>query len=67
VDRFHSRGRGKNFIEIDPLSLHVALHDESSLVLDVVFILLGLENPLEADRAMSWWELIDLPCLILLD
>jgi hypothetical protein len=50
ANRFHSRDRSENFIEIDPLPLHVAFRDESGLVLDdkPVFVLLGLEDPLES-------------------
>jgi hypothetical protein len=67
VYQFHSHDHGENFIEIDPLSLYAALRDEPSIVLDdaPVFILLGLEDPLELNRAMSWWKSIDLPHLVL--
>ena len=55
VHSFHTRHRSEDLIEVDAMLLHISLGDESSFELgdEAGFIVLGLIDPLEADRSHS--------------
>ena len=68
-DGLKSHNWGEDFIKVNSLARNISLGDESGLVLgdDPGCVLLGLVDPLEADRPRVQWQLDQLPGAARLD
>jgi hypothetical protein len=69
ADGLNASHRHKRIVLVDPFLLDKTVRDELRLVLDHIpcLVLLELEHPLQGDRAVTGWQVNELPCMIVLD